>query len=165
MANKTVFALATVMLVLSFLVSHFERFFFTLNFLESLIYLAILLLLFYGLEEWAYAVGIAAPVFWMALAWAGGLLGGSLGEFARTVSGGGVQSPHSVSGYFCSRRGSAVVPGLRPRFPARCVGDAGCAARPPGRRAGGGVVLRAADLHLSQYGASHRRHTGELKGT
>ena len=93
MANKTVFALATVMLVLSFLVSHFERFFFTLNFLESLIYLAILLLLFYGLEEWAYAVGIAAPVFWMALAWAGGLLGGSLGEFARTVSGGGVQSP------------------------------------------------------------------------
>ncbi len=93
MANKTVFALATVMLVLSFLVSHFEQFFFTINFLESLIYLAILFLLYYGLEEWAYAVGIAAPVFWIVLAWAGGLLGGSLGEFARAISRREIQSP------------------------------------------------------------------------
>lgn len=96
MANRTVFALATAMLVLQFLISHFERYFFTVNFLESLIYLTILLLLFYGLEEWAYAVGMAGPFFWVIIAWGGGLLGGSLAEFGRIVSGRGLESPTRV---------------------------------------------------------------------
>lgn len=67
MANRTVFTLATAMMLLFFLVSNFDRFFFTVHFLESLIYLVILLLLFYGLEDWAYVVGFVTPLVWMVL--------------------------------------------------------------------------------------------------
>lgn len=93
MANRAVFTLATALLVLSFLISHFDRYFFTLHFLESLIYLIIVLLLYYGVDEWAYVLGMAAPLFWIILAWAGGLLGGVLGGFTGAIMGGGLQNP------------------------------------------------------------------------
>lgn len=88
MANRTVFGLAASMGVLSFLVSHYDQYFFTLHFLEALIYLVILLLMFYRLEEWAYVIGIASPVFWILLAGLGGVFGENLGEFARAMTGG-----------------------------------------------------------------------------
>jgi hypothetical protein len=71
--------LATVAMALGFcflLLSHFDSQFFLIHFYESLVYLAIVLMLFYFEDRWAYMMGIVAPVVWLALsvAW-GGVLG------------------------------------------------------------------------------------------
>ncbi|MFQ5778177.1 MAG: hypothetical protein ACE5IP_09230 [Terriglobia bacterium] len=68
------FTLAAIMMLLFFLASHYDRYFFLLHFLEALIYIAVLLLLFYRLEEWAYVIGFLAPLFWVVLT----LLSGTL---------------------------------------------------------------------------------------
>lgn len=51
----------------------FRRQFFLIHFYESLIYLAILLMLFYFEDRWAYMMGIVAPGIWLALTftWSG----------------------------------------------------------------------------------------------
>ncbi|MGH9862250.1 MAG: hypothetical protein ACRD35_02385 [Candidatus Acidiferrales bacterium] len=77
MSNRAVFTLATIVMVLFFLASHLDFYFFALHFLEAVIYLVILLLLFYGTDDWAYAIGFFTPLVWMALnLLGGGLLGG-----------------------------------------------------------------------------------------
>ena len=99
MANRTVFSLAAAMGALSFLMSHYDKFFFALHFLESLIYLVILVLMFYRLEEWAYVIGMAAPVFWLLLASAAGVLsGGNIAEFGKALIGAEVDGPIQVVG-------------------------------------------------------------------
>ena len=98
MANRTVFGLAAAMGALSFLVARYDQFFFTLHFLESLIYLVILLLMFYRLEEWAYVFGMAAPVFWLLFAGAAGMLSGNVAEFGKALIGSGINSPVRVVG-------------------------------------------------------------------
>jgi hypothetical protein len=49
------------------LLSHFDSQFFLIHFYESLIYLAIVLMLFYFEDRWAYMMGIVAPAIWLAL--------------------------------------------------------------------------------------------------
>lgn len=71
--------LATITIALGFcflLLSHFDPQFFLIHFYESLVYLAIVLMLFYLEDRWPYMMGIVAPAAWLALtvAW-GGLLG------------------------------------------------------------------------------------------
>jgi DNA-binding transcriptional LysR family regulator len=41
------------------------------------VYLAILILLFYTEDRWAYMIGIVAPAMWLAMTFATGLLGGA----------------------------------------------------------------------------------------
>lgn len=79
MANRGVFTLATVMMVLFFLASHFDNYFFLLHFLEAVIYAVVLILLFYGLEEWAYGISFLTPIFWAILTWLNGTLPQGLG--------------------------------------------------------------------------------------
>lgn len=61
------------------LLSHYDPQFFLIHFYESLIYLAIVLMLFYFEDRWAYMMGMVAPAAWLGLsaAW-GGLRGMSL---------------------------------------------------------------------------------------
>ena len=86
MINRVVFTLATAMMLLFFLVSNFDRYFFTLHFLESLIYLVMLLLLFYGLEDWAYVMGVVAPLVWIALTLLSGTSLSGLQALGQAVS-------------------------------------------------------------------------------
>lgn len=67
MGNRTVFTLAAILMVLFFAISNYDRYFFLLHFLEAAIYVVILLLLFYGLEDWAYTIGFVAPLLWIVL--------------------------------------------------------------------------------------------------
>jgi hypothetical protein len=83
MVNKIVFTLAAVMMALFLLVSGIDRFFFVLHFLESLVYLVMMVLLYYGLVEWGYVIGFLAPLFWSALNLLSGLLMGALGAMLR----------------------------------------------------------------------------------
>src|SRR5215470_10927732 len=68
--------IATIALALGLcflLLSHFDAQFFLIHFYESLIYLAIVLMLFYFEDRWAYMMGIVAPAAWLVLtlAWSG----------------------------------------------------------------------------------------------
>lgn len=86
MSHRTVFALATLQMILFFLVSNYDRYFFTLHFLGSLIYILMLLLLFYDLDEWAYVMGFVAPLFWIVLTLLSGTLQASLRGLWHLVS-------------------------------------------------------------------------------
>jgi hypothetical protein len=65
-------------LMVSFLwLSNLEPQFFLLHFYQSLIYLAIILMLFYFEDRYAYMLGMMAPAVWLLLNYATGLLGGA----------------------------------------------------------------------------------------
>lgn len=74
MSNRGVFALSATLMVLFFLASNFDHYFFALHFLEAIIYVAVLLLLFYGVEDWAYVIAFVTPLYWIILT----LLNGTL---------------------------------------------------------------------------------------
>lgn len=86
MGNRAVFTLATILMVLFFLVANFDRYFFTLHFLESLIYVVMLLLLFYDLEDWAYVIGFVTPLLWMLSSLLSGALGLGLRALGRLLT-------------------------------------------------------------------------------
>src|ERR1700745_3919286 len=56
------------------LLSHLEPAFFLLHFYQTIIYLAILIMLFYTEDRWAYRIGIVAPAGWLAMTFATGFL-------------------------------------------------------------------------------------------
>jgi hypothetical protein len=73
-------------LMLSFLIlSAMEPEFFLLHFYESLMYLAIVLMLFYFQDKWAYMIGMVAPAVWLILAYGVGLLGGAMRQVSKLM--------------------------------------------------------------------------------
>jgi len=76
-------------LCFSFL-GHFEPQFFLLHLYQTVIYMAILILLFYMDDRWAYMIGMLAPVAWLSTVFATGLLGGATRQVLRLTRGQGV---------------------------------------------------------------------------
>jgi hypothetical protein len=76
-------------MVCFFLLASYEPEFFLLHFYQALMYLAIILLLFYFEDHWAYAFGIQVPAVWLALTFGTGLLGGALQQGLRFLRGEG----------------------------------------------------------------------------
>jgi hypothetical protein len=76
MVHRGLATIAIALGVCFLLLSHFDPQFFLIHSYESLVYLAIVLMLFYLEDRWAYMMGMVAPAVWLALtvAW-GGLLG------------------------------------------------------------------------------------------
>jgi hypothetical protein len=75
MAQRGIATLAAA-LMLSFLyLTHLEAEYFLLHLYQSLIYLAIILMLFYFEAQYAYMLGMIAPTVWFAMMYATGLLG------------------------------------------------------------------------------------------
>jgi hypothetical protein len=73
-------------LMVSFLwLSNLEPQFFLLHFYQSLIYLAIILMLFYLEDRYAYMLGMMAPAVWLLLNYATGLLGGAVRQVGRLM--------------------------------------------------------------------------------
>jgi hypothetical protein len=84
-------------LMISFLIlSAMEPEFFLVHFYESLIYLAIVLMLFYFEDKWAYMIGMVAPAAWLILAYGAGLLGGAMRQVSNLMRGQRPTSPVSV---------------------------------------------------------------------
>jgi hypothetical protein len=69
------------------LLTHLEPDFFLLHFYQTIIYMALLILLFYMEDRWAYMIGILAPAAWLVLAFATGLLGGAIRQIAHVGQG------------------------------------------------------------------------------
>lgn len=73
MVHRGIASLALALALCFLFLSRFDAQFFLIHFYESLIYLAIVLMLFYFEDRWAYMMGIVAPAVWLALTvtWAG----------------------------------------------------------------------------------------------
>lgn len=81
MVHRGIATLASALMLCFLLLSHFDSQFFLVHFYESLIYVAIVLMLFYFEDRWAYMLGILAPAAWLVLIVA---IGG-LPDFIRQV--------------------------------------------------------------------------------
>lgn len=91
MVHRGIATLSGALMVCFFLLATWEPQFFLLHFYQALVYLAIILLLFYFEDHWAYAMGMQVPVVWIGLTTFGtGLLGGALQQALRFVRGEGV---------------------------------------------------------------------------
>lgn len=65
MIHRGIASLALAVMICFFLLSHFDPQFFLVHFYESLIYLAIVVMLFYFEDRWAYMLGMLAPAVWL----------------------------------------------------------------------------------------------------
>jgi riboflavin transporter FmnP len=90
MVHRGIATLSGALMVCFFLLAHYEPQFFLLHFYQALMYLAIILLLFYFEDHWAYAIGIQVPLVWLALVFGTGLLGGAMQQGLRFLRGEGV---------------------------------------------------------------------------
>src|SRR5690348_7372181 len=85
-AHRGIATVASALLVCFLILSAMEPEFFLLHFYESLMYLAIVLMLFYFEDKWAYMLGIVAPAVWLILAYGVGLLGGAMRQVSHLRS-------------------------------------------------------------------------------
>ena len=73
--------------ILCFLVlTHLDPGFFLLHLYQTVIYMAILIMLFYMEDRWAYMIAILAPAVWLGLVYSTGLLTAGLRQFVRLAT-------------------------------------------------------------------------------
>jgi len=84
-AHRGIVTLASALMICFLVLSAMEPQFFLLHFYESLIYLAIVLMLFYFEDRWAYMIGMLTPAVWLLLAYGVGLLGGAMRQVSKLV--------------------------------------------------------------------------------
>ena len=83
MVHRGIATLSGAMMFCFLSLAQFDTQFFFLHFYESLIFLAIILMLFYFEDHWAYMLGILAPAGNLVIAVANGMLLGALGQIPR----------------------------------------------------------------------------------
>ena len=86
-AYRDIATLAGAQLVCFSLLTHLEPNFFLVHLYESILYIAILVMLFYMEDRWAYMIGMLASFVWLGMAYAIGILGGALRQMAELRSG------------------------------------------------------------------------------
>jgi hypothetical protein len=84
---RDIATVAALQVVLFSVLAHFEPQFFLLHLYQTIIYMAILILLFYMEDRWAYMIGMLAPVAWLGMVFATGLLGGAARQVLRLIRG------------------------------------------------------------------------------
>jgi hypothetical protein len=85
--NRGIATVAGLQVVLFSVLTHFEPQFFLLHLYQTIIYMAILILLFYMEDRWAYMIGMLAPVAWLGMVFATGLLAGAARQVLRLMRG------------------------------------------------------------------------------
>jgi len=89
---RVIAALAGLQVLCFLLLSHLDPNYFLLHFYQTIVYLAILIMLFYMEERWAYMIGIVAPALWLVMAFATGLLSGALRQLLQLSEGKGLSN-------------------------------------------------------------------------
>jgi hypothetical protein len=84
---RDVATLAGLQVVCFLLLSHLEPDFFLLHFYQTIIYMAVLILLFYMEDRWAYMIGMLAPAAWLLMAFASGMLEAAGRQFLQVGQG------------------------------------------------------------------------------
>ncbi len=92
--HRGIATLASAQVLCFVLLSNLEPDFFLLHLYQSIIYIALLLLLFYSEERWAYMIGMLTPAVWLVLAYAAGMLGGAARQVLQLLK---LQPTNAVS--------------------------------------------------------------------
>ena len=82
---RDIATIAGAQIVCFLLLSRLEPQFFLLHFYQTIIYIALLVMLFYMEDRWAYMIGMLAPIAWLGMVFATGLLSGALRQLPRQV--------------------------------------------------------------------------------
>ncbi len=90
---RDIATLAGAQIICFVVLTHLEPNFFLLHLYQSILYIAILVMLFYMEDRWAYMIGMLASVVWLGMAYATGMLGSSLRQLVGAGAGGVVETP------------------------------------------------------------------------
>ena len=82
-AYRDIATLSALQILCFLLLTYLEPNFFMFHLYQTIIYEAILLMLFYTEDRWAYMTGILAPAAWLVLAFESGLLGAAFRQLSR----------------------------------------------------------------------------------
>ena len=74
---RDIAAIAGAQVACFLLLTNLEPSFFLVHLYQSILYIAILVMLFYMEDRWAYMIGMLASVVWLAMAYTTGILGSS----------------------------------------------------------------------------------------
>jgi hypothetical protein len=85
--HRDIATIAALQVVCFSVLTRFEPQFFLLHLYQTIIYMAILILLFYMEGRWAYMIGMLAPIAWLGMVFATGLLGGATRQVLRLTQG------------------------------------------------------------------------------
>ncbi len=85
---RDVATLAAAQIVCFLLLTHLEPNFFLIHLYQSILYIAILVMLFYMEDRWAYMIGMLASVVWLGLAYESGILGSAVRQLTQLRSAG-----------------------------------------------------------------------------
>jgi len=86
-AYRDIASLAGAQVFLFMLLTHLEPNFFLVHLYQSILYIAILVMLFYMEDRWAYMIAILASVVWLGMAYATGILGSALRQMGELRGG------------------------------------------------------------------------------
>ncbi len=90
---RDIATLAGLQVLCFLLLTHFDAEFFLLHLYQSILYVAILVMLFYMEDRLAYMIGMLAPAVWLVMAFATGLLGGAARQAGLVLRG---QAPSNL---------------------------------------------------------------------
>jgi hypothetical protein len=82
-AYRDIATLCSLQIICFVLLTHLEPRFFMFHLYQTIIYIAIFLMLFYMEDQWAYMIGILAPAAWLILSYETGLLGAAVRQLLR----------------------------------------------------------------------------------
>ena len=80
---RDVATLAGVQIICFLILTHLEPGLFLIHFYEAILYIAILVMLFYMEDRWAYMIGMLASSAWLVLAFLSGISGATFRELSR----------------------------------------------------------------------------------
>ena len=83
---RDVATLAGAQIACFLLLTHLEPNFFLIHLYQSILYIAILVLLFYMEDRWAYMIGTLASVVWLGVAYESGILGSAVRQISQLRS-------------------------------------------------------------------------------
>lgn len=97
-AFRDIATLSSLLIICFLLLTHLEPDFFMFHLYQSIVYIAILLMLFYMEDRWAYMIGILAPAAWLVITFETGMLGAALRQLFKLTSARAVTNEVSLVG-------------------------------------------------------------------
>ena len=85
-AYRDIATLAATQLVCFLFLTHLEPDFFLVHLYQSILYIAILVMLFYMEDRWAYMIGMLASFVWLGMAYVTGILGSAVRQLGALRS-------------------------------------------------------------------------------
>jgi hypothetical protein len=94
--HRDIATLSALQVICFLLLSYLEPDFFVLHFYQTIVYLAILIMLFFMENRWAYMIGMVAPASRLLMIFARGLLGGAARQLLPLGQGHAIANPVSL---------------------------------------------------------------------